>query len=67
MKFFYSRGLSYDTVLINLIKIFCDPGELVLILGATNEEEQFFISELESMNITNLPKVITSESAVSDR
>uniref|UniRef100_T1HKQ6 DNA repair endonuclease XPF n=1 Tax=Rhodnius prolixus TaxID=13249 RepID=T1HKQ6_RHOPR len=62
-----AKGLSYDTVLINLIKIFCDPGELVLILGATNEEEQFFISELESMNITNLPKVITSESAVSDR
>uniref|UniRef100_A0A224XJV8 DNA repair endonuclease XPF n=1 Tax=Panstrongylus lignarius TaxID=156445 RepID=A0A224XJV8_9HEMI len=62
-----AKGLSYDSVIINLIKIFCDPGELVLVLGATNEEEQFFISELESMKITNLPKIISSESAVSER
>ncbi|KAK9499241.1 hypothetical protein O3M35_002314 [Rhynocoris fuscipes] len=62
-----AKGLSYDTVILNLIKVFCDPGDLVLVLGATVEEEQFFISELEALKITHLPKVISSESAANER
>lgn len=62
-----AKGLSIETVILNLIKVHCDPGNLILVLGTTTEEEQYFITELEKMNVTPLPKVISSEVANSER
>lgn len=62
-----AKGLSIETVILNLIKVQCDPGNLVLVLGATSDEEQFFISELEKNCVTPLPKVISAEVSTSDR
>jgi hypothetical protein len=54
-------------VVLNLIKVHCDPGNLVIVLGASNEEELFFISELETQGVTPLPKVITAEVTNNER
>uniref|UniRef100_A0A0A9ZJ13 DNA repair endonuclease XPF n=2 Tax=Lygus hesperus TaxID=30085 RepID=A0A0A9ZJ13_LYGHE len=56
-----AKGLSIETVVLNLIKVHCDPGNLVFVLGATTDEEQYFISELESQNVAPVPKVINAE------
>ncbi|BET02202.1 ERHypothetical proteinypothetical protein [Nesidiocoris tenuis] len=56
-----AKGLSVETVVLNLIKVHCDPGNLVFVLGATTDEEQYFISELETQKVSPLPKVINAE------
>ncbi|CAH1389674.1 unnamed protein product [Nezara viridula] len=62
-----AKGLSIEMVILNLIKVYSDPGNLVLVLGATSDEEQFFISELQKMEFTPLPKVISAEVSTSER
>ncbi|XP_014261430.1 DNA repair endonuclease XPF [Cimex lectularius] len=62
-----AKGLSIETVILNLIKVYCDPGNLVLILGATVDEEQHYISQLESMGVNPLPKVISSDNLSGNR
>ncbi|XP_039287620.1 DNA repair endonuclease XPF [Nilaparvata lugens] len=54
-----AKGLRVETVIMNLLKVYCDPGNLVVVMGATPQEEQFFISELEKQEVTPLPKVLT--------
>ncbi|KAL3214080.1 hypothetical protein MRX96_035006 [Rhipicephalus microplus] len=43
-----AKGLGIERLLLSLIKVHNDPGSLVLILGTTAEEEEFFISQLPS-------------------
>ncbi|XP_014290214.1 DNA repair endonuclease XPF [Halyomorpha halys] len=62
-----AKGLSIEAVILNLIKVYSDPGNLVFVLGATSDEEQFFISELQKMEVTPLPKVISAEVSNSER
>ncbi|XP_054274769.1 DNA repair endonuclease XPF-like [Macrosteles quadrilineatus] len=62
-----ARGLRMETVIMNLMKVYCDPGNLVLVLGASQREEEFFVTELEKQGVTPLPRVITSETTNTDR
>ena len=49
------------------LKVYSDAGNLVLVLGTSNAEEDFFISELDSMGVSPLPRVLSSEFGVNDR
>ncbi|XP_075228902.1 DNA repair endonuclease XPF mei-9 [Lycorma delicatula] len=62
-----AKGLRMETILLNLIKVYCDPGNLVLVFGTTHEEEQFFISELDKQGVTPLPRVITADNSTTER
>ena len=62
-----ARGLGLHSVLLSLFKVWCDPGNLVLVLGTQNPEEQYFISQLEAQGITPLPRIINNESNANDR
>lgn len=67
MKMFFFRGLGVETVFLNLIKIYCDPGNLVFIIGTTAEEENYIISELTSQEVVHVPKIITAEKSIAER
>lgn len=52
---------------LNLVKIYCDPGNLVFVLGTNVDEERYIISELTKQNTPHLPKIITAENSISER
>ncbi|KAK2724738.1 hypothetical protein QYM36_001283 [Artemia franciscana] len=61
------RGLGLERVFVSILKVYSDPGNLVLVLGTSSKEEEYFISQLESLDVKPLPKVITSELSVNER
>jgi DNA excision repair protein ERCC-4 len=61
------RGLGIETVFLNLLKVYCDPGNLVIVVGTISKEEEFYVAQLEAEGVKPLPKVITTEYAASDR
>ena len=62
-----AKGIGLESVFINLLKVYSDAGNLVIVLGTTPKEEEFFIGELELMGVKPLPKLLTSEFSVNDR
>lgn len=62
-----AKGIGLDSVFVNLLKVYSDPGNLVLVLGTSNKEEEFFINELDDMGVKPLPKLVTSEYSVNER
>nr|CAG4638335.1 EOG090X03DI [Cyclestheria hislopi] len=62
-----AKGIGIERVFINLLKVYCDPGNLVLVLCTTNKEEDFFIRELDSIGAKPLPRLLTSEYSVNER
>ncbi|CAH1175922.1 unnamed protein product [Phaedon cochleariae] len=46
-----SKGINLDLVLFNIFKVYCDPGNLVLILNATENEEKYFKEKLNDPNV----------------
>ena len=62
-----AKGIGLESVFVNLLKVYSDPGNLVIVLGTTQKEEEFFIEELDSMGVKPLPKLLTSEFSVNDR
>uniref|UniRef100_A0A131YWV5 DNA repair endonuclease XPF n=1 Tax=Rhipicephalus appendiculatus TaxID=34631 RepID=A0A131YWV5_RHIAP len=62
-----AKGLGIERLLLSLIKVHNDPGSLVLVLGTTAEEEEFFISQLQADNVNPLPKSITADCGTKER
>lgn len=54
MDFF--RGINYDKVLANIIWVYNDPGNLVLVLNSSDDEEKLFTTQF---NLPSLPNVGT--------
>lgn len=50
------RGINLNLVILNLLKVYCDPGNLVLVLNSTEREEKYFQEKL------NEPHVVTISS-----
>ncbi|XP_058821611.1 DNA repair endonuclease XPF [Topomyia yanbarensis] len=46
-----AKGISYEKVLLNLLKIFCDPTTLVLVINCSDSEEMLYTSQLDSQHI----------------
>lgn len=61
------RGLGLETVLLNIIKVYCDPGNLVLVIGSSTSEENFWITQLKKDGIKPLPKVLTADISIAER
>ena len=60
-----AKGLGVERVFQSLIRIYSDPGNLVLVLGTNDNEEEYFIKNLNNLKIP--PKKITAEISVSER
>lgn len=61
------RGLGLETVLLNIIKVYCDPGNLVLIVGSSAAEEDYWISQLKKDDIKPLPKILSADTSINER
>ena len=61
------RGLGIETVFANILKVYIDPGNLVLVLGTTNHDEEYFIDFLKSHGLQQLPRVVSSEYSSDER
>ncbi|CAH2306930.1 DNA repair endonuclease XPF [Pelobates cultripes] len=61
------RGLGIDRILQNFLKLYCDPGNLVLVLNTDTAEEEYLIEQLRSEGVTHLPRIITNEIVSSER
>lgn len=46
-----SRGISYNNVVINLLRAYCDSANLVLVINAADYEEKYFKSRIDSRHI----------------
>ncbi|GJQ83429.1 mei-9 [Trypoxylus dichotomus] len=46
-----AKGLSMDVVLMNILKVYSDPGNLVLVLNGMEFEEKYIIEKLNDDNI----------------
>ncbi|XP_058116303.1 DNA repair endonuclease XPF isoform X2 [Anopheles coustani] len=42
-----AKGISYERVMLNLLKIFCDNSTLVLVVNCSESEEQYYKTNLE--------------------
>jgi len=62
-----AKGLGLEKVFVNLLKVYSDPGNLVLILGCSEEEQSFIRTELEKDGSTCPPKKITTDISTSER
>ncbi|XP_051174347.1 DNA repair endonuclease XPF [Leptopilina boulardi] len=62
-----AKGLSLDTVFANIIRAYSDPNFLVLVLGTTDQEEIYFLEKLQSFNVQQMPRVITSQCLSEER
>ena len=59
-----AKGLGLEQVMANVIRVYSDPGNLVLVIGTSEAEEEFFIKEFEH---TLKPKKITTDYSTSER
>jgi len=62
-----AKGLGLEQVFLNLLKVYCDPGNLVLVLGCNEQEENWFTSQLAVQGEKHLPKKITTDISTSER
>ncbi|XP_055328832.1 DNA repair endonuclease XPF-like [Paramacrobiotus metropolitanus] len=62
-----AKGLGLERIFLSFLRIYCDPGQLVLVLNVSSAEEEYFINELRRMNVSPLPKSINNEIAVNAR
>ena len=62
-----AKGLGIEEVIYNMIKVYSDPGNLVLVVGLSEEEEQYFRTRLDVEGGKTLPKKITSEYSTNER
>ena len=62
-----AKGLGLDEVFYNLLKVYSDPGNLVLVIGTNEEEEEYFIQRLSNEEVKAQPRKVTTEYSTSDR
>lgn len=61
------RGLGLESVVVNLLKVHCDPGNLVFVLGTEGKHQDWIVSTLVSSGTSPPPRVISSEIGVVER
>ncbi|XP_078415233.1 DNA repair endonuclease XPF isoform X1 [Cetorhinus maximus] len=62
-----AKGMGVDRILYNFLKLYSDPGNLVLVLNTNVAEEQYFIEQLRSEGVSHLPRIITNEIPSNER
>jgi len=62
-----AKGLGLEHVFLNIIKAYSDPGNLVLVLGCNDHEENWLNNQLVQKGEKYLPKKITTDISTSER
>ncbi|XP_070144503.1 DNA repair endonuclease XPF isoform X2 [Drosophila kikkawai] len=59
-----AKGLSYERVLINILKAYSDAGNLVLVINSSDWEEQYFKSKMEAKYVHEVANMATERERV---
>ena len=62
-----AKGLGLEEIFFNLLKVYSDPGNLVLVIGTNDEEEDYFIERLDKEGVKRPPTKVTTEYSVTER
>lgn len=62
-----AKGLGIERILISLITTYNDPGNLVVVMGTNQREEEYLLAQLEAQSLTPLPRCITADCPVNER
>lgn len=62
-----AQGLGLHKVLLNFLRLHCDPSSLVLVLGVPKDEQKVIYEELRVIGVPTLPKFISTEYTVQER
>ncbi|KAF6017698.1 ERCC4 [Bugula neritina] len=62
-----ARGLGIYRIIEALMKAFCHPASLVLVLNASVYEEEYYFERLQLAGVEQMPKVINSEISRDER
>ncbi|KAK2583994.1 hypothetical protein KPH14_006454 [Odynerus spinipes] len=62
-----AKGLGIETVFVNILKAYLDPGNLVIVLGTMDHDEKYFIDELQRLGIKHLPRIVTGQCSSAER
>ena len=54
-----ARGLGIERIFTSYLKLYSDPGNLVLVVNANNREEDYFLEKLQTEECEPMPKVCT--------
>lgn len=61
--FHFCRGLSYERVLLNILKAYSDAGNLILVINSSDWEEEYYKSRLEKKYIHEVANTATERYA----
>ncbi|XP_017045887.1 DNA repair endonuclease XPF [Drosophila ficusphila] len=59
-----AKGLSYERVLINILKAYSDSGNLVLVINSSDWEEQYYKSKVEQKYVHEVANTATERERV---
>ncbi|XP_037092909.1 DNA repair endonuclease XPF-like [Pollicipes pollicipes] len=62
-----AKGLGLERLFAALVRVLCDPAQLVLVLGTSRAEEEHVTSQLEADGCSPLPRAVTADTSVTDR
>lgn len=49
--FLIFRGLNIDVIFTNLLKVYRDPGNLIIVLNFNEDDEKYYFEQLENDGI----------------
>lgn len=49
--YIYFRGVNYERVVLNLLKVHCDPGNLIIVINSADYEEKYYRNHLDAKYI----------------
>ena len=62
-----ARGLGLERLVAALVRVHCDPGQLVLVMGTGRPEEEYIAERLAADGVTPMPRTVTADTSVSER
>ena len=61
------RGLGLHKIIIQLLRAFCDRGQLVFLLNVNADEESYFLNQLKEDGVDPLPRFMRSDFSIRER
>lgn len=62
-----AEGMGIDRILLQFMRVYSEPGSLVLLLNTTTPEQEYFTEQLRVEGVTHLPRTVTSEVQSTER
>nr|XP_020498192.1 DNA repair endonuclease XPF [Labrus bergylta] len=62
-----AEGMGIDRILLQFMRVYSEPGSLVLLLNTTTAEQEYFTEQLRVEGVTHLPRTVTSDVQSAER